>query len=65
MQGKGGATGVREGQRGKRRWTAYKGGEEGRERERERERRDGGERGGKANDNRIEKIRSDGYEPSG
>jgi hypothetical protein len=25
----------------------------------------GGERGGKANDNRIEKIRSDGYEPSG
>jgi len=33
--------------------------------ERERERRDGGERGGKANDNRIEKIRSDGYEPSG
>jgi len=33
---------------------------------RQREREEGwGERGGKANDNRIEKIRSDGYEPSG
>ena len=52
--------GVREGQQGKRRWRAYRGGEEGRERERGGM---GGERG-KANDNRIEKIRSDGHEPS-